>query len=219
MNDISSNARRIARRSLVKVFPVLILCGSLGFAEVNALSSTEQKDGWHLLFDGRSLAGWTPEAGAHWHVTNGVIIGDAGDDGWLRSKDTFTDFVLQCDYRNVPKGNSGIFLRATRETRAGDPSNPAGSYELQINNEDPKWATGSIEDYIQRLVAVNPAPGQWHHYQVEVRGDHLLASLDGEKVLDGKDHKFTTGYIGLQHHKDMKIEFRNIKVKLLTAKP
>ena len=66
MNDISSNARRIARRSLVKVFPVLILCGSLGLAQVNGLSSIEQEDGWHLLFDGRSLAGWTPEAGARW---------------------------------------------------------------------------------------------------------------------------------------------------------
>ena len=33
-------------------------------------------------------------------------------------------------------------------------------YELQINNEDPKWATGSIEDVVQRIAPVNPAPNQ-----------------------------------------------------------
>jgi hypothetical protein len=86
---------------------------------------------------------------------------------------------------------------------------------LQINNEDEKWATGSIENFIQRLVAVNPAPDQWHAYDVEVRGDHIVATLDGTKVLDGRDPKFRAGYIGLQHHKDNKIEFRNIMVKPL----
>jgi hypothetical protein len=30
------------------------------------------------------------------------------------------------------------------------------------------------------------------------------------------DSKFKLGYIGLQHHRDNKIEFRNIKVKPLT---
>jgi len=40
--------------------------------------------------------------------------------------------------------------------------------------------------------------------------------LDGSKVLDGRDPKFKAGYIGLQHHKDNKIESRIIKVKPLT---
>jgi len=195
------------RHPLGRMLGLVALFGSLGFAEVNSISSKEKAEGWRLLFDGRSLSGWNPEADARWGVADGMIVGEAGGDGWLRSNDKFSDFALQCDFRNVPKGNSGIFLRPTGETKPGDPSNPAGSYELQINNEDPNWATGSIEDYIQRLVAVNPAPGQWHHYQVEVRGNHLVAYLDDQNVLDGKDQKFTAGYIGLQHHKDMKIEF------------
>ena len=171
---------------------------------------------WITLFDGRSLSGWTPEQGAKWRVAAGVLIGDAGEDGWLRSSRQFADFLLHIEYRDSSKGNSGVFLRATKDSNLGDPSNPAGSYELQINNEDGKWATGSIENYIQRLVNVNPAPNQWHSYDVEVRGDHLMATLDGTKVLDGRDPKFKAGYIGLQHHKDNKIEFRNIKVKVLT---
>ena len=71
-------------------------------------------------------------------------------------------------------------------------------------------------NFIQRLVPVTPTPNQWHSYEVGVRGDHLVATLDGTKVLDGRDAKFKAGYIGLQHHKDNKIEFRNIRVKPLT---
>ena len=62
---------------------------------------------------------------------------------------------------------------------------------------------------------VNPAPNEWHTYQIEVRGDHLVATLDTVKVLDGHDTKFTAGYIGLQHHRDNKIEFRNVVIKPL----
>ena len=169
--------------------------------------------GWISLFDGQSLTGWTPEQGARWHVATGTIVGDAGGDGWLRSNREFADFDLRADYRNAPKGNSGIFLRATKASNAADPSNPLGGYELQINNEDPTWATGSVENFIQRLVPVNPAPNEWHSYEVQVRGDHLSATLDRVKVLDGHDQKFKTGYIGLQHHRDNKIEFRNITIR------
>jgi hypothetical protein len=117
------------------------------------------------------------------------------------------------DFRNSPKGNSGVFLRASKESKAAEPQDPASGYELQIYNDDPKWATGSIEDVIQRLMPVNPTPGAWHTYEVEVRGDRLTASLDGVKVLDGRDGQLKSGYIGLQHHKDSKIEFRNVVIK------
>jgi|ERR1035437_4238298 hypothetical protein len=193
----------------------LTLFAIVSYGQITA-NPKDNQAGWITLFDGRSLSGWTPEQGAKWRVSAGVLIGDAGEDGWLRSSRQFGNFLLKIEYRNSPKGNSGVFLRATKESNLGDPSNPAGGYELQINNEDEKWATGSIENFIQRLAPVNPAPNQWHSYDVEVRGNHLVATLDGTKVLDGRDPKFKAGYIGLQHHKDNRIEFRNIKVKPLT---
>ena len=171
--------------------------------------------GWIALFDGTSLAGWSQEQGARWRVSAGAIVSAAGTDGWLRSNRQFSDFLLRIEFKNSPKGNSGIFLRATKESNPTDPSNPSGGYELQINNEDEHWATGSIENFIPRLIAVTPAPGEWHAYDVEVHGDHLMASLDGIKVLDGHDTKFKTGYIGLQHHKDSRIDFRKITIKPL----
>ena len=171
--------------------------------------------GWKALFDGRSLAGWSPEQSAQWRVASEIIVGDGGGDGWLRSEREFRDFRLRLEFRNSPKGNSGVFLRATRETNASDPSNPAGGYELQINNEDASWPTGSVENSIQRLVPVMPVPNKWHSYDIEVRGDRLTATLDGTRVLDGHDSKFKAGYVGLQHHRGNKIEFRAIRIRSL----
>jgi len=76
--------------------------------------------------------------------------------------------------------------------------------------------SGSIENFIQRLVPVNPAANQWHSYEIEARGDRITATLDGAKVLDGRHSTFKSGYIGLQHHKNARIEFRNITIKPLT---
>ena len=170
---------------------------------------------WIKLFDGKSLAGWHPENEAIWTVGNGALLSAQSGDGWLRSDQTYNDFVLKIEFRNSPGGNSGVFFRASKESKAGDPPNPADGYELQINNEDPKWATGSIEDVIQRISPVNPAPNRWHTYVLEVRVDHISATLDGKTVLDGHDTKYKSGYIGLQHHRNMKIEFRNIQIKRL----
>ena len=203
-----------SRTALLRFLVTLAAGAGLAYGQA-AQPDIRAQSAWASMFDGRSLSGWTPEQGARWHVTAGAIVGDAGGDGWLRSDREFGDFELRADYRNAPKGNSGIFLRATRASNEADPSNPFGSYELQINNEDPSWATGSIENFIQRLVPVNPAPNEWHSYDVELRGEHLIATLDRVKVLDGHDQKFKTGYIGLQHHRDNKIEFRHISIRSL----
>ena len=178
-------------------------------------STVLPQDGWTRLFDGKSLSGWTLEANAKWKVAEGVIVGDAGGDGWLRSNKAYTDFILKCDYRCGAKVNSGIFFRATQKSTS-EGADPLEAYELQIFNENAEgWPTGSIENVIKRLMDVNPAANTWHHYELEVRGTHISATLDGTKVVDGKDSKLRSGYIGLQHHKDNKAEFRDIYIKTL----
>jgi hypothetical protein len=182
---------------------------SLGFAQ------SKDSSAWIALFNGRSLAGWIPEQSAQWRVVQGAIVSEAGGDGWLRSERPFQNFRLRLQYRNSPKGNSGVFLRASQKTNRRDPANPATRYELQINNEDRAWPTGSIENFIPRLAPVSPAPNQWHSYEVKLQGDRMTATLDGTKVLEGRASKWTEGFIGLQHHQGNKIEFREIEIQEL----
>jgi len=203
--------------SLFLCLSLSLLACPVGAEEPNTLSPQQKAAGWRLLFDGKSLESWTAMGEAQWRIADGAIIGDAGGDGWLCSKEIFQDFLLSCEFRNVPRGNSGIFLRASK---AGTPyPAPEHGYELQINNEEPKYATGSIEDYIQRLKPVSPAPNEWHRYDIEVVGNHFVVTLDGQKVLDGEAAKFASGHIGLQYHRGSRIEFRNIKIRVGTRSP
>mgnify|MGYP003340159745 CR=1 FL=1 len=51
-------------------------------AELNQLTPAEQKDGWRLLFDGKSLAGWRTykeggTIGKGWVVADGLLTKQA----------------------------------------------------------------------------------------------------------------------------------------------
>ena len=165
---------------------------------------------WTTLFDGTTLNGWTPERAAKWHVADGAIVVDAGEYGWLRSNQSYTDFELKVDFRTTADGNSGIFLRSAKE---GNPHETG--YELQIFDTHPKFPTGGIVNHVPPSTKVMIKPNQWMSYDIVVKGDHFLVRLDGKKVLDWHDSKSASGYVGLQYNKDKKIEFRNIKIKAI----
>lgn len=196
---------------VISVFPALLMT-----AQTPASKSAEA--GWVMLFDGKSLNGWHLEGDAEWRVENGAISARQTGDGWLRSAKTYSDFKLRLEFRNSPKGNSGVFIRAGKDTKPAERCNPQDAYEVQINNEEPEWATGSVEDKIQRSVKVNPPADRWHRYEIEARGDHIVIHLDGRKVLDGRNADLKSGYLGLQHHKDSPIQFRKLAIKEFAAK-
>jgi hypothetical protein len=103
---------KVSRRATLVATALATL--SVGFAQNKNLST------WIALFDGRSLAGWIPEQSAQWRVVQGAIVSEAGGDGWLRSERRFQDFILRLQYRNSPKGNSGVFLSSTLAIRKRD---------------------------------------------------------------------------------------------------
>ena len=90
-------------------YMVRTLAVSLGFISLawaqNSLTRRERKEGFELLFDGRTLSRWhsikqSPDAGA-WRGRKGVITWDKGG-SWLATDDTYHDFVLPLEYRTGP---------------------------------------------------------------------------------------------------------------------
>ena len=51
------------------------------------------------VFDGRTLDGWAPRGQAVFSVENGVIVGVSGKGGhgWLCTKRTYGDFILELE--------------------------------------------------------------------------------------------------------------------------
>ena len=85
-------------------------------ASLNALTKAEAKEGWRLLFDGKSLDQWRgykketlPDG---WKVeADGSFCRTGGGD--LVTKEQFDSFELMIEWKISPGGNSGIFYRAT----------------------------------------------------------------------------------------------------------
>lgn len=207
--------------------------GSSGAA--NALTAQEQKEGWILLFDGKTLDKWnvTPALAKVWKVSDGAIKADLSDaGGTLLTKDTFDNFVLKVEFRAHPDINSGIILRspaprpapAAGEKPTRDPDGPG--YELQIRDRNPgnyssgDFLTGSVVNVSKAPHDVKIVPNQWNTIETTVNGDHFVVLFNGKKVADGRDARRKSGHIGLQlaHPEDVRhanLEFRNIKIRRL----
>jgi hypothetical protein len=84
----------------------------------NALTADEQRAGWTLLFDGKTMNGWDDPrlkspAGDAWTIEDGCLKATAHpritED--LFTKEDFRDFELAFDWRISPRGNSGVKYR------------------------------------------------------------------------------------------------------------
>jgi len=84
----------------------------------NTLTAKEKADGWRLLFDGRTTAGWRgfrqQQMPAGWRVVDGALtrVAAATD---IVTNDEFGDFELTVDWNLASNGNSGIFYRVTED--------------------------------------------------------------------------------------------------------
>ena len=214
---------------------VLAQNGNGESGQPNTLTAQEQKEGWMLLFDGKSLDKFsvTPALAKVWKVADGAIKADLSDaGGTMLTKETFDNFHLKVEFRAHPDINSGIMLRnpPPRPPAApGEkPAPPAGGpgYELQIRDRNPgnyssgDFLTGSVVNVGKAPHDAKIIPNQWNTMDVTVNKDHFVVLFNGQKVVDAHDSKRASGHIGLQlaHPEDVRhahLEFRNLKVRRL----
>ncbi|HTG89112.1 MAG TPA: DUF1080 domain-containing protein [Vicinamibacterales bacterium] len=209
--------------------------GNRASGHANMLTAQEQKEGWMLLFDGKTLDKWnvTPELAKVWKVVDGTIKADmSGAGGTMLTKDSFDNFALKVEFRAHPDINSGIMLRNPPPRPAPAPGEkpapPAGGpgYELQIRDRNPgnyssgDFLTGSVVNVGKAPHDAKIIPNEWNTMDVTVDKDHFVVLFNGRKVVDANDSKRASGHIGLQlaHPEDVRhanIEFRNLKVRRL----
>ena len=206
----------------------------------NALSAEEKKDGWILLFDGKSLDGWQTSSGQPSKVpVEDGCINPHGSGGYMMiHQKTWANFVLSLDFK-ISKGcNSGVFIRTYPLTPR--PGKDVGFNGIEIAIDDTKTAdlhdTGAIYDLVKPSKNAMKPVGQWNHMVITCDGPKLSVELNGELVTrmdldewtapnrrpDGSEHKFDvaykdhprSGYIGLQDH-GSPCWYKNIKIKPL----
>jgi hypothetical protein len=151
---------------------------------------SEREGGWRPIFDGRTTAGWRAFGGEGipdgWRVEDGALarVGPAGD---IVTKDEFGDFVLECEWRIAPGGNSGIFFHVAEGHDHVWETGP----EYQILDDaahrdglDPKTSAGSNYALHAPEAHVARPAGEWNHARIEVRGPRVRHWLNGVQVVE-----------------------------------
>jgi hypothetical protein len=163
----------------------------------NTLTKRQVRQGWKLLFDGRTLNGFKGATNDRvlntcWKVENGTILCTERDQrpaklgGSIVTKDQYSSFDFRIDYRLDPnfKGghvNSGIKYFAYPKTELG--------LEYQLYDADVEVkGTGALAALYDILPTKDkPAAkprGQWNTVRILARGNHVEHWLNGKKVLE-----------------------------------
>jgi hypothetical protein len=156
---------------------------------LNTLTPEEAREGFRLLFDGKSLDQWRIYRGTDagtWEVQEGTIHHGPGDGADLVTKEQFADFELRMDWKLAPGGNSGIFYRGTEEDEAIYWTAP----EMQVlddsahrDGQNRLTSAGSAYGlYAAPAGVVRPA-GEWNSVRIIVRGKQVEHWMNGVKVV------------------------------------
>jgi len=210
----------------------------------NTLTAAEAAQGFILLFDGETMAGWRTYQNkpGSWVVDNNALNCRKMGNGLyadLITEAVYENFELHIDWRIEPLANSGIMYMVTEEYEEAWMSGP----EYQVLDDDAY--KGKIESW-QKTAAVYAIQGpgedalkpvgEWNHTVIIVNNGHAEHWLNDKKVVeyelwseawqaavDNGKWKNTPGYakarkghIALQdYHGDGQVWYKNIKLREL----
>ena len=120
---------------------------------------------------------------AHWRVENGELVND-GHGLYLTTDKDYGDFELMLEYKALPEGDSGVYLRGIPQvqiwdTTKGDPhgrGQDKGSGGLWNNS---KGAPG--KDPSKKM---DRSFGEWNNFVIKMIGERVTVIFNGQKVVD-----------------------------------
>ncbi len=192
--------------------------------------------GFVSLFDGKSLLGWEKHAQAkNWTAEAGVLRFTGKGRGFLQSRKSYGDFILDLEWRLRPGGNSGVFVRLDLPPGGNSPTSPEQGVEIQLL-DNPRYPTvkpeqrcGAIFNLAAPKLTAYHGADRWHRYLIRCQGKRISvrigAEVVGNRIQGGQLLSVVTaashpplrqlparGPIGLQNW-GTPVEFRNIFLK------
>jgi len=211
---------------------------------MNTLTAQETSQGWQLVFDGKSLAGWhasvpppsqgrgrggptqPPPPGQTGTpkpcVTTQAQSTPAGASHWEVVDGLLTACGAPAGYltsdRSYKNFALSIEFKCSADTNSGvfvRSPQESGGYEVQIWRQQPAgYNTGAIVGTAKTAREHTFKADDWNRYEITANGDHLVVVLNGETTLDIHDTSFAEGHLRLQYQQ-FPIAFRNIKIRPL----
>jgi len=198
----------------------------VSFRNVRVRDLNAPMPGEIALFNGRNLDGWTAvgteaDSGT-WTVRDGVLHCSGDPAGYVRTTETYTNFVLRVEWRWDPEtrqaGNSGVLVRVVgddkvwpRSVEAQLHAGNAGDFICIGGTEiagDPARTSG--RRIVKSHAAERPV-GEWNEYEIIVNGGEITLIVNGEVLNHGTGAEVVAGTIALQSE-GTPIQFRNIRL-------
>ncbi len=193
--------------ALFLLFAASLLNWTAVFAQKpNTLTAKEKKEGWKLLFDGKSSAGWRganspifPTQTNGWKTTDGTMTiqstngAESQNAGDIVTVDEFGAFELSFDFKLTRGANSGVKYFVTLKEKSGA-SSIGPEYQILDDAVHPDAKLGrdgnrtlaSLYDIktSSKEGATKPI-GEWNTGKVIVYpNNHVEHWLNGVKVLE-----------------------------------
>lgn len=174
---------------------VLFAAGS--FAEKpNKLTKKEKKEGWVLIFDGKTSNGWRgytktkfPEKG--WAIVDGTIrCLEKGGGGDIIFDKKLTNFEFTMNWKIAEGGNSGLFIFG-KEVEGKPIYQSAPECQLLDNERHPdakngkngNRKAGSLYDMIPADPQYSKPAGEWNETKIVAKNGNIEHWLNGAKVV------------------------------------
>ncbi|MDG1986834.1 MAG: DUF1080 domain-containing protein, partial [Halieaceae bacterium] len=176
----------------------------------NQLTQREVREGWQMLWDGKTTKGWRgaklsgfPRKG--WKIDNGILSvlssggGEARNGGDIITLQEFTNFELELDFRYTKGANSGIKYFVDPDLLKGKGSAIGLEFQILDDEHHPdakkgvagNRTVGSLYDLITAVnlsepenqrKRINP-PGYWNRARIVVKGDYVEHWLNNILVV------------------------------------
>ncbi|MCH8979881.1 MAG: DUF1080 domain-containing protein [Armatimonadetes bacterium] len=156
----------------------------------NELTQAEKRQGFELLFDGKSLSNFRAykrdDVPKGWVVKGGEITytPDVGG-GDLMTREQYEDFDLRIEFKMNKRGNSGIIYLVSEDFGASFHTGP--EYQL-LDDENyditDLHTTGSNYALHAPTKSVMRSAGRWNEARIVKKGNHVEHYLNGVMVVE-----------------------------------
>lgn len=198
---------------------------SEGKKVASPLSDEEVAEGFRLLFDGQSFAGWKGNQKV-FRIADGAIVGGGmqqslPNNEFLRSEKEYQDFELRLQFKLVGENaNAGVQIR----TAEIPDHHEVSGYQADMG--DGWWGCLYDESRRNRVLAGPPADqrdkvvrvDQWNDYRILCEGPRIQLWINGVQTVDyteEDDQIARQGILALQIHSGPPAEasYRNIRIR------
>ena len=165
----------------------------------NTISPNEAKEGWTLLWDGKTTDGWRgaklstfPAKG--WKIEDGILKvmksggAESANGGDIVTTRKYKNFILKVDFKITEGANSGIKYFFTKYEKGGwlgleyqimdDENHPDG----KLGRDGNRLEGGLYDMFPTSAKKVNPI-GEWNQARIVAKGSKVTHYLNGKKIL------------------------------------